>query len=219
MFRTKSASMLLVLAGTLCFANAAKADTNIAVLNVARIFEDYAMTRDLESMFDQARRDAADEADRRRNSMDQMRRALAAFDPNSADYERRDDELTKAEVEFQIWSKTTEKKLKGDHLRWMQKIYHNTQDVIAAIAKERNIDLVLTYDELADDAPDSVALRQQILLQKVIYHSDRADITNEVLNRLNDAYKTQGGLRGMQPTSGGGPARAPATQTEGSDRP
>lgn len=211
-------SLFVLFAGVMGVTSSALAETNIAVLNVARIFEDYSMTRDLETVFDQARRDAAGEAERRRNSMDQMRRALAAFDPDSADFVRREEELTKTEIEFQVWSKTMEKKLKGDHLRWMRKIYRNTQETIAAIARERNIALVLTYDELADDAPDSVALRQQILLQKVIYHDDRVDITNEVLNRLNDAYQKQGGLRSMN-SQGGGAARAPSIEHEESNKP
>ena len=38
---------------------AAQAETEIAALNVARVFEQYEMTRDLEGLFDQARRAAA----------------------------------------------------------------------------------------------------------------------------------------------------------------
>jgi Skp family chaperone for outer membrane proteins len=165
------------------------------------------MTRDLESLFDRARRDAADEAERRRGNLEQMRRSLSAFDPDSEDFLRREQELTRNEIDFQVWSKSTDRRLKSDHLRWMKKIYRNTQDTIATLARERNLDLVLTYDELADDAPDSVALRQQILLQKVIYHDARVDITDEVLNRLNTTYRNSGGHPFVGfPRSGGGDA-------------
>jgi Skp family chaperone for outer membrane proteins len=204
---------LLPVIGALAVATpAALGNTRIAVLNVARVFEQYEMTRDLESLFDRARRDAADEAERRRGNLEQMRRSLSAFDPDSEDFLRREQELTRNEIDFQVWSKSTDRRLKSDHLRWMKKIYRNTQDTIATLARERNLDLVLTYDELADDAPDSVALRQQILLQKVIYHDARVDITDEVLNRLNTTYRNSGGIRSldsrapagaMQPTSPG----------------
>jgi len=54
-----------------------------------------------------------------------------------------------------------------------------------------------------EDAPDSTALRQQILLQKVIYYTDRMDITEEVLTRLNTEYasQNQGGSRPMSSQS------------------
>jgi Skp family chaperone for outer membrane proteins len=189
--------LALLVASVLAGAQAARAETEIAALNVARVFELYEMTRDLETLFDQARREAADDADKRRDGIEQQRKALVAFDPVSEDYRRREQELDRAELEFQVWSKSTERRLKGDHLRWMRLIYKNTQEVIAQIAQERSLDMVLTYDELTDDAPDSMALRQQILLQKVIYHDKSRDITDEVLRRLNEAYRKSGGIRSL----------------------
>ena len=176
----------------------ARADAvNTAVVDVARVFEEYQMTRDLEAKFDERRRALAEEAERRHNNIEQMRRGLAAFDPSSKDFARREKDLLQEEVAFQVWSRYEEKKLKDNHKAWLLQIYRSTQTVVAEVAQERSIDLVLTYDRLAEDAPDSVTLRQQILLQKVIYHSDRVDITNEVLDRLNKAYREQGGLRSL----------------------
>jgi len=224
MLKKHTAVALLATAALLTAGPIARAETEIAVLNVARIFEKYEMTRDLESLFDQARRAAADEADQRRAKTEQLRKALSAFDPGSEDYLRREQEADRADLEFQVWSKATERRLKGDHLRWMKQIYHNTQDVIAQIAKERGLDLVLTYDELTDDAPDSVALRQQILLQKVIYHNAKNDITDEVLRRLNEAYRKSGGIHDIEAadetkTSGGGASAAPAPPEQDQDQP
>lgn len=181
---------------------AAALGESIAVLDVARIFEQYQMTRDLERLFEEQRRALTAEADKRRESMDQMRRALAAFDPASEDFARREQELVRAEVDFQVWSTYEERKLKTDHKNWLMHIYRNTRGVVADVAKSRGFDLVITYDRLADDAPDSTTLRQQILLQKVIYHSDRVDITEEVLNKLNSAYQSRGSIRSLSEAPG-----------------
>lgn len=182
---------------------------SLAVLDVARVFEQYEMTRDLERLFDEQRRALAAEADKRRESMDQMRRALAAFDPASEDFARREQELVKAEVDFQVWSTYEERRLKNNHKNWLMHIYRNTQSVVADVAKSRGFDLVITYDRLADDAPDSTTLRQQILLQKVIYHSDRVDITEDVLKKLNSAYQARGSIRSLSEA----PARPATTAT------
>lgn len=218
MLNRKGILAALALAALLPAATPAQADTEIAVLNVARVFEQYEMTRDLESLFDTARRAAADEAEKRRTNTEQLRKALTAFDPGSDDYLQREKEIDRAELDFQVWSKATERKLKSDHLRWMKEIYNNTQAVIAQIAQERSLDLVLTYDALTDDAPDSVALRQQILLQKVIYHNPGKDITDEVLRRLNEAYRKSGGIKTLDAPAdkkpGGGPAAAPDAATD-----
>jgi len=194
----KTFSLALFLMCCCLAAPAAQAETQIAVLDVARVFEEYEMTRDLEEMFDAKRRAAADEAEQRRGSIEQMRRALAAFDPDSDDFARREEDLTRAQIDFEVWSGMTERRLKNDHKKWLQKIYRNAQRTIAQLAEERHLDLVLTYDELTEDAPDSVTLRQQILLQKVIYHSDRIDLTGDVLDRLNQSYRADGGARSLQ---------------------
>jgi Skp family chaperone for outer membrane proteins len=178
-------------------APAARAESNIAVLDVAKAFEDYEMTRDLESIFDQARQEAADEAKKRTADIEQRRKALAGFDPASDDFTRRESEVSRKESEFQVWSTDTERRLKNHHKRWLLKIYHNTRTVVADLAKERKIDIVLTYDQLTEDAPDSVTLRQQILLQKVIYSSERIDLTAEVVARLNKAYQAAGGIQSI----------------------
>lgn len=175
----------------------AQAQSKIAVIDVAQVFESYDMTRDLEAMFNAKRRELSEEAEQRRSSIEQMRRGLAAFDPASTDYITREKDLIRAEVDFQVWSTHSEQRLKENHKRWLLAIYRNTQETVRRLAGERNIDLVLTYDRLTEDAPDSVTLRQQILLQKVIYHHSRIDITSEVLNRLNNEYKSTGGIRSL----------------------
>lgn len=215
----KNVSTLLILAALVLSGGAAPAEaqTKIAVLNVARVFEEYEMTRELESLFDQQRREAAEEADQRRANIDQMRRALTAFDPASDDFARRDADITRAEIEFQVWSNLAERRLKNNHKNWMLQIYRNTQGMVGEIAKERTIDLVLTYDRLTEDAPDSATLRQQILLQKVIFHSGNTDITDEVISRLNKRYKDGGGIQSISSTPPA--AAAPASSPTGVDKP
>jgi Skp family chaperone for outer membrane proteins len=193
------------------------AEPDIAVLDIARIFEGYQMTRDLEVRFDDKRRAATEEAQTRRNNIEQMRSALAAFDPTSEDFAKREAEMQRAETEYEVWSSVEEKRLKAEHKRWLMQIYRNTQAVVGQVAEERGIDLVLTYDQLADDAPDSLALRQQILLQKVIYHSARVDVTDEVLRRLNDAYKAHGGAASLEAPPTG--ADAASASPKEKDRP
>jgi len=175
----------------------------IAVVDVARIFEQYKLTQDLESSFEQQQRELTSQAEKKRESLDQMRRSLAAFDPTSQDYTKRENEMLKAEVEYQVWSTVEQKRLKSEHQNWLRRIYHDTQRVIGDIARSRGYDLVLTYDRLLEDASDSTSLRQQILLQKVIYYNDQMDITEEVLTRLNSEYasQNQGGSRPMSSQS------------------
>ena len=179
-------------------APAQEKNVNVAVVDLAFIFEKYAMTKDLETMFDERRRGAAAEAERKRASVEAKRKNLLALKPESAEFAKLEQEITRLEIEYEVWAAHQEQALKRDHKRWLTRIYKNVKSAVAQIALGSNIDLVLTYDQLTDDAPDSITLRQQILLQKIIYFDDRIDLTQAVLTQVNAKYDADGGAAGLQ---------------------
>ena len=168
------------------------------MVDLAFNFEKYAMTKDLEAMFDERRRAAAAEAERKRASVEAKRKNLLALKPESAEFAQLEQEITRMEIEYEVWAAHQEQALKRDHKRWLMRIYKNVKDGVAQIALGSKIDLVLTYDQLTEDAPDSIALRQQILLQKIIYFDDRIDLTQAVLSQVNAKYEADGGAAGLR---------------------
>ena len=166
---------------------------NIAVVNLTAVFERFRMTRDLEDLFTGRRESITSEAESQRDNITFKRNELRQFKPGTPDYEQRDEALVKAEVEFQVWLEVQERRLKTEHKRWLQEIYNNVEQVIAKLAADRGIDLVLTYNDLDPDAPDSVAFKQQILLRTVLYASKRTNLTDPVLATLDADYQKRGG--------------------------
>lgn len=170
---------------------------NIGVVNLAGVFERYQLTRDLEQMFAQRRQDVKTQAETKRDEINILRNALEQFKPGTADFRKREENLVRAEIDFQVWLEVVERRLKNEHKTWLELIYRNTQDVVAEIAVNRHIDLVLTYSDLEQDAPDSVALKQQILLRTVIYANERTDLTQEVIETLDADYQRRGGAASL----------------------
>lgn len=180
----------------------------IGVVKIAQVFEGYRMTRDLEDRFDARRRAIGDEAESRRKAMDNRRAALEAFDPASRDYAERREELRRSAFEYKVWLEMEEQRLKEEHMAWLRMIYEDVCGAVAEAAQARGIDLVLTCDDLSEDVPDSVALRQEILLKKVLYFSERIDLTESVLRRLNESYEEKGGAASLR--------QPPAVEVSGS---
>jgi len=178
--------------------SAQTAPTNIAVINLARVFERYRMTNDLEQMFAERRRDIKAQAEKKRDEIAVRTNALQQFKPGTDDYRAREEELTNAEVEFEVWLQVEERRLKNEHKAWLEQIYEYTQAVVAQIAEKRGLDLVLTYSDVERDAPDSMAFKQQILLRTVIYANNRTDITSEVTEMLDADYQRRGGAAAIK---------------------
>ena len=166
---------------------------NIAVVDLTSLFDRFRMTRDLEDLFAGRRESITAEAESRRDDITFKRNELRQFKPGTADFQQREEALIQAEIGFQVWLEVEERRLKSEHKNWLQEIYKNVEQVIAKLAADRGIDLVLTYNALDPDAPDSIAFKQQILLRIVLYASDRSDLTNTVLARLDADYQKRGG--------------------------
>ncbi|MHC4091757.1 MAG: OmpH/Skp family outer membrane protein [Planctomycetota bacterium] len=197
----RPAALLIGLLLPTCIAGAqdpqSPGESKIAVVNLPLIFDGYRMTKDLEQRFEERRQFISVEAENRRQAMENRQAALEAFDPASKDYADRREELLRMQVEYQIWLTMEEQRLKDEHMAWLLQIYRDVREVVEQRAKQRGVDLILTYDELSEDVPDSLALRREILLKKVLYFSDRIDLTEPVLQDLNVAYAKRGGASSL----------------------
>lgn len=179
-------------------ATAARAAENIAVINIADVFDGYQMTTDLERLFQLSEQKIKEQSQTRLTELDTLRKELEAFAPGTPDFKERDRTLVRLEMEYQVWLGFEQRMLRDEHMRRLMQIYEDTQSAVRSVAESRGIDLVLTYDRLSADAPDSVSMRQQILLQKVIYANDKIDLTQPVLEQLNRAYQERGGIDSLK---------------------
>ncbi|HNQ24489.1 MAG TPA: OmpH family outer membrane protein [Phycisphaerae bacterium] len=180
------------------------AATKIAVVNVARVSDGYLRTKDLEAYFNQQR---VQYNEQRTAMRDRLERGTASLreelKPGTPEYDQRRKELAQLEWELQYFQDAQGQKLEQGLASSLRLIYEDIQQVVAQVAQEKGYDLVLTYDQLPAEPPDTTSMaRQQIVLQKVIYWSPGVDLTDEVIARLNAKHQS------VPPTQP--PAPAPA---------
>ena len=171
-------------------ARAAEAPSKVAVINLSRVFDQYRLTKDLEDLFEAKRQQMAAEAKQKTDEITVKRQELARFKPDSDDYKTRRTQVDEMEVQFEVWAATKERQIRDEHKAWLLRIYRNVHKAVAELSAEKGIDLVLTYDNVTDEAPDSKTLRQQLLLEKVFFFAKELDLTQEAIERLNKDYTT-----------------------------
>jgi Skp family chaperone for outer membrane proteins len=191
----------LLLSTTLAQTSPQEPPTRIAVVNLTAVFERYQMTHDLEQVFDQRTQQFTAQAGQRRDNINLLKDAIADFKRDSAEFAQREEEFIKAQIEFQAWLEIHERRLKQQHTIWLKLIYENTRRVVAKLASERNIDLVLTINDIEDQTPDSASFKQQILLRSVIFASPRTDLTEQTIERLDHDYQARGGAQQLVPNN------------------
>jgi outer membrane protein len=83
------------------------------------------------------------------------------------------EKLQKESMELQSMLYTLEQELSEQHNKLLEKMYTNSQSIVAEIAKKRGIDLVLVRDQMT-----------------VIYTKDSFDITAEVVKIYDTKHKS-----------------------------
>lgn len=170
--------------------------TRVAVVNIPVVSEQYKKTADLEAQFDQIRRRLSARRNELGNKIELLTRSLQEeLKPGTDEHRARRKEVAMAQAELQWFIESERRRVEQGLADSLHEIFGDIQDAVRTIAETRELDIVLASDQLPEQAPESSGqIRQQILLQKVLYWSPRVDITDEVVERLNAVYasKTKG---------------------------
>jgi Skp family chaperone for outer membrane proteins len=179
----------------------------VAVVHVPVVSDKYVRTHDLEAQFDQKRIAFNQQRDEIKQKIERLNQSLQEeLKPGSPEYQERARQVLLLETELKFFVESEGQKIEQGLAGSLRSIYNDIHAAIKAVADEKGIDIVLAADAVPPDPPTSTQqARQQIVLQKVLYWTTRADITEEVITRLNAEYKPQPlTLEGaLQPPKGG----------------
>ncbi len=200
--RSKKLSLLVlgaaigaVLAGTLLLKdtlaqNAAPAPASrVAVCDIVQVFNNYNRAKDLQVEFEKRMDQTKAENEKRIKAIEAIQMELEGFKAGTKDYEDRYNKIQRLTIDRKAWLQYEEMLGRNEQLRLTQEMYKDAMDTIGQVAKDRAIDIVL-YREMRDvPTADISELLSQIERRKVLYNTAGADITEEVLARMNRAYR------------------------------
>jgi Skp family chaperone for outer membrane proteins len=187
----------------------ATGSASVAVVNVAVVSEQYNRTSDLEARFAEKRRVLEQQREALQKKIELTARSLQEeLKPGTEAYQARRKELAMLEAELQWFLESESRRVEQGLASSLQSIFADIQAAVQKIAEQKGIDIVLAFDRMPEETPETAnQARQQILLQKVVYWSPRVDLTAEVISELNSAY------RGQEPAPSQGSSRP--VQSEG----
>lgn len=163
--------------------------TAVAVADLQEIFaslkEKTALEADLRSRGEKLQQ----EEQQRRKDIGQMRQDLEVLAPGTSAYQQKEEELSKAVLNLQVWSQFEQQKLNRERGLQIENLYRQSLDSISRVAQDNGYDLVL-FKEGGPDFQYENAQQLSTLIQvrKVLYASDAVDITSQVIQRMNNEY-------------------------------
>ncbi len=196
MFHLRQRTALISLGAVLlmgigvAFAQQLKAPpTSVAAVDLQEVF-DKAKLREVIRAEQQKRGEQlqAEQKDRQQK-LAAMEQDLKVMKVGTPEYAKMQDDMAMKALEYNNWLQFENAKLMRDQGVNLEKLYRYTLESIEKIAQERGIDIVV-YKETAPNFQweNPQQLSAQIQIRKVLYAADSVDITNDVIQRLNNEH-------------------------------
>jgi Skp family chaperone for outer membrane proteins len=167
------------------------APQRIGCVNVARVFAEYQRAKDLNDELAQLQETLKAEEQTRRNKIDQVQAEIDTLGDNDATRTKRYEDLLKMQIDYKSWGEVMRAHVTRENSLWTMRVYEEILAAAKALAEREGYDMVLRQDEFQRVSMDIEVIMQQINSNQVLYTHPSLDLTQSVIDRLNEEYKTQ----------------------------
>lgn len=165
--------------------------TAVAVCNVFNVLQKCHETKDRSASTLALQASAQTEMQKRLATINEIKAEMGGLDPDSQEYERRLEEVERLSLEAETWRKLMSAKVIRRETKAHIAMYEKLQKAASQIASENGYDIVLFKTEFdMPEQPTMQILSERIRERIVLYNNDQVDITDAILIRLNELYKS-----------------------------
>ena len=166
--------------------------TKVAVCTLVKILPEFKLSKDLADKFQKRMEEYSAEKKKRMEAANTSRKAIDGLKVGSPAHTAELKKLRRQIIELEVWGKVEEQSMQSDHLRQMEMVVTRVKEGITAVAQQRGIDIVIQKAapiELNRSQPEWML---NVLRDHVLYNSPQQDITEAVLQHLNENYRIGG---------------------------
>ena len=180
---------LLAIAGVQAQQGAQAKPTAVAVVDLEQVFEQSKEKMQFDADQRTAREAIQKAAEDKQKAAEAMKADLDTLAPGTPAHQQKQQELELAAVEFQAWSQYEQLKLNREAAVRIEGLYRKSIESIDRMAQEAGYDLVLYREAQGKFQYENIQqLLQQIGFRKVLYANDAIDITDQVVQRMNNEF-------------------------------
>jgi len=190
-----AAALLLVGAVVAVGQNAMQAEpTAVAVVDVQAVFDALDEKEAIENQLQQRAQQLQQEEKQRRQEIEQMRSDLEVLGSDSEAYQQQQEEVQQKLIEFRSWRQYSKQKMQRLRGLKIESLYQKTADAAGRVAEDNGYDMVLYKASSTDlNYENSEQLSQMLQMRKVLWARDQLDVTDQVIQRMNNEFESGGG--------------------------
>ena len=170
----------------------------VGVCNPAKVFEQMDERKVIEDKMKSDRDKAQAEVQKRKQEVEDLQRQRNELRPESSIYQEKTNQMMEKAVQFEVWIKLKEAEMGRTEKEQIRNLYEKIRETCKEVATDKKLDLILAErkPELTANMEKYTAdqVRAIISQNDVLYANEKADITQEVILRINKKYAATGGI-------------------------
>ncbi|MFQ5861566.1 MAG: OmpH family outer membrane protein [Candidatus Brocadiales bacterium] len=163
-------------------------ELQIGVVNLNQVFENYEKRAELEESFKELRAGEEDLLRDKQDNLVGLREEIQLLERGSEARKEKEVELEKKLLYLQLEEEVARKNLGAKEKEFYEELYNDISGAIEEIGREQGFDLILKKEVIEPKSADLLELRLKIGMGTVLYYSDVVDITDMVIDYLNEKY-------------------------------
>ncbi|MGB2823193.1 MAG: OmpH family outer membrane protein [Phycisphaerae bacterium] len=167
------------------------AGIKIAVCDFVDVFNNYTRAKEETAKLNERRQQIKAEMDKREKALDALKLERDSYKGGSKKFKEVAGQVVWQTLQNDVWLRYQDALALDDHRELTEEMYQEIKAMIAQVAKQRGVVLVLQREPDTLETQNTAELLRQIHGRKVLYSADELDITETVLLSLNQAYKAK----------------------------
>jgi Skp family chaperone for outer membrane proteins len=189
-------------------AAAAAAGTHqVGLIDMAHVFKNYdkfkSMTEDMQADAKKAQSDAEGMVEQ----MKQIQTKMQGLQEGSPDYAKQEEQILTLQSKLETFRKVQQREFLRKEAEIYKTVYMEVQEAVQKYAKYYKYTLIIRFNRQSVDAAENPQEIITSMNRQVVYYRDQDDLTDPILNFLNDEYKkASGGAAPAREAKGASPA-------------
>ena len=164
--------------------------TKVAVVDLEQVIKDSDATAQNQKNNAALSERLRSEQQQRQQEIVSLQNQIDPLQPGSEPWRNKRDQIQQKTLELEVWTRMQEQNNQLEQARQFAVIYQAATEAAGEVAQAAGYDVVLQTGDLPDLMRLNVAdLKSVVQTRKVVYASDAADLTPQVLQRVNAQMK------------------------------
>lgn len=177
--------------------NATRPASSVAVIDINQVLQNLNEARAIQAKL-QSQADALQkEAEDREKKIRKIQSELEILMPGADTYATKQAELEEEALSFRIWREYQQNRMERNNVAQLASLYRKIVEEVGALAQAQGYDIVLFKDSI--NIPGNANQQQLttiIQMRKLLYSNPNADVTTQVVQRMNNAWENRSGNAG-----------------------